>query len=185
MAANKRSDEAPTLDQLYRAHFRAVCRMARVLGNGLFDEEDVAQEVFCIASRRLPDFDATLASPSSWLYGITANVVRHLRRRRAVRLAFAADESAGLHAPRSPVDPGNLLEAVRVAEEILATIAPKKREALILAEFESLECAAIAKIVGAKEETVWSRLYYARREFNRRLGAWRRRQASDLARCLA
>ncbi len=169
-----------TLDQLYRTHFHAVCRMARVLCNGLFDEEDIAQEVFCIASDRLPTYDATRASPSSWLYGITANVVRRLRRRQAMRFAFRADEAASLHSERTHVDLADLLEAARVAEKILASIAPKKRQALILAEFESLECAAIAEIVGAKEETVWSRLYYARREFNQRLGAWRRRQASDL-----
>jgi RNA polymerase sigma factor (sigma-70 family) len=157
--------------------------MARVLCNGIFDEEDIAQEVFCIASARLASYDPRRASPSSWLYGITANVVRRLRRRQAMRIAFAADESASLHSsPRAPIDLGDLLEAARVAEKILASMAPKKREALILAEFESLECAAIAAIVGAKEETVWSRLYYARREFNRRLGAWRRRQPSDPSR---
>ena len=42
-----------------------------------------------------------------------------------------------------------------------------EREVFILAELEELSPEEIAAIVGAKVETVWSRLHYARADFER------------------
>jgi|GEM_PF-4268880 len=43
-----------------------------------------------------------------------------------------------------------VLEAQRIAYEILDTMAAKKREVFILAEFAQLSCDEIAEVVGAK-----------------------------------
>jgi RNA polymerase sigma-70 factor (ECF subfamily) len=163
-----------TLEEIYQAHFDFVYRLAARLGGPHVDAEDAAQEVFLVVSRRLHTFDGT-SLVTTWLYGITLNVTRSLRRRNRLRHFFERDEA---HAP--PVDPplvsvdrAELLEAHRIANQILDKMAPKKREVFILAEFEELSCEEIAQIVGAKTETVWSRLHYARREFERRLAARR------------
>ena len=58
-------------------------------------------------------------------------------------------------------------EDERQFSEILARMAPKKREVLVLFEIEGLSGEAIAERVGCPLDTVWSRLYHARREFAR------------------
>jgi len=45
-----------------------------------FDPEDIAQEVFIIAGRRLNTFNNT-SRVTTWLYGIKFNVVRSFRRK--------------------------------------------------------------------------------------------------------
>ncbi len=50
-------------------------------------------------------------------------------------------------------------------------MAAPKREAFILAELEELSCEEISRLTGAKVETVWSRLHYARKELATRLAA--------------
>ena len=177
---NEREDLRPqgkpalTLDGLYREHFDFVWRMAARLGGPAIDAEDAAQEVFLIVARKLDTFDGS-SLVTTWLYGITLNVVRGLRRRHRIRALFERDEKSPEPAVQS-VDRAEVAEAHRIAYQILDKINPKKRECFVLAEFEGLSCEEIGKIVGAPTETVWSRLHYARKEFADRLAS---RRAKD------
>jgi RNA polymerase sigma-70 factor (ECF subfamily) len=114
---------------------------------------------------------------TTWLYGITLNVVRSLRRRARIRRLFELGEEKQ-EAPVRSVDRAEVADAHRIAYEILDKLAPKKREAFILAEFEGLSCEEIAQLSGTKTETVWSRLHYARKEFAERLAARTRKEKS-------
>ncbi|MCA1665708.1 MAG: RNA polymerase sigma factor [Myxococcales bacterium] len=163
----------PTLEALYRAHFDFVCRVARRLAGRALLPEDVAQEVFLVVARRLESFEP-FAQVTTWLYGITFNVVRSMRRRLLLELTYRADESEGLDVPADSFDVVELREAWQTMDEILESMAPRKREVFIIGELEERSCAEIARLVGAKEATVWSRLHYARREFADKLE--RRRQ---------
>lgn len=157
-----------TLEGVYREHFDFVYRKALRLGGPGLDAEDAAQEVFLIVARKLHTYDGT-SLVTTWLYGITHNVVRAMRRRLRVRRFFERDDETGMDVPVRSVDRVEVLEAHRIAYEILEKLAPKKREVFVLAEFEGLSCDEIAQLVGAKTETVWSRLHYARQEFSKRL----------------
>src|SRR5215467_15753330 len=89
-----RSQPAPlTLEDVYRDHFDFVFRQASRLGGPGIDAEDAAQEVFMIVARKLDTFDAT-SLITTWLYGITLNVVRSLRRRARIRRLFEIGERA-------------------------------------------------------------------------------------------
>jgi RNA polymerase sigma-70 factor (ECF subfamily) len=161
------------LAEIYHRHFSFVYQKAARLGGPGVDPEDVAQEVFLIVAQKLDTFDGT-SLPTTWLYGITLNVVRAARRRLAVRRLF--ESRAGLEWERAPLrvlDSAEVVEAHRIAYEILDRMSAKKREVFILAEFEGLTCDEIAQIVGTKTETVWSRLHYARQEFEKRLACRR------------
>jgi RNA polymerase sigma-70 factor (ECF subfamily) len=172
--ARQREDLAPPpapaleLDAVYREHFDFVYRMAVRLGGPSIDAEDAAQEVFLVVARKLDTFDGT-SLVSTWLYGITQNVVRSMRRRYRIRHLFEREEEEKADVPIESVDRAEVREAHRIAYAILEKLAPKKREAFILAEFEGLSCEEIAKISGTRAETVWSRLHYARKEFAERL----------------
>src|SRR5262249_14147909 len=70
---------SPVAD-LYRAHAQTVARWASRLGGPAIDVEDVVQEVFLVVQRRLDGFRGD-AHVKTWLYRITANVVRWRRRK--------------------------------------------------------------------------------------------------------
>jgi RNA polymerase sigma-70 factor (ECF subfamily) len=165
----------PTLEELYRDHFDFVYRASRQLGGRQLAADDVAQEVFLVVARRLESYVPS-AHITTWLYGITFNVVRSMRRRLRLELRHRADESDGLEVPLASCDTLELAEAWQLMQEVLASMAPRKRDVFVLAELEELSCAEIGLVVGAKEETVWSRLHYARREFAERLAVRKRRK---------
>jgi RNA polymerase sigma-70 factor, ECF subfamily len=156
-----------SLEVVYRDHFDFVFRQAARLGGPGIDAEDAAQEVFMVVGRKLDTFDNT-SLITTWLYGITLNVVRSLRRRARIRKLFELREEKS-EVPVRSVDRAEVLDAHRIAYEILDKLPAKKREVFILAEFEGLSCEEIAAVVGTKTETVWSRLHYARKEFAERL----------------
>lgn len=171
-------DSAPTLEQLYRDHFDFVFRLAKRLAPRL-DPEDVAQEVFMVVSRKLDQFNDDHARPTTWLYAITFNVVRALRRKALRRLLRQADEAAAYDVPVMSLDAVEVRDAWRIATQILSSMPAKKRDVFILSELEGLTCAEIAAVVGAKEQTVWSRLHYARIEFSQRLAKFKVSEAQD------
>jgi RNA polymerase sigma-70 factor (ECF subfamily) len=130
-----------------------------------------------VVARKLDTFDST-SLITTWLYGITLNVVRSLRRRSRIRRIFELgqrEEQGHEEAPVRSVDRAEVLDAHRIAYAILDKLAPKKREAFILAEFEGLSCEEIAALSGSKTETIWSRLHYARKEFAERLEAYEKK----------
>ena len=49
--------------------------------------------------------------------------------------------------------------------EVIAKLPPKQREVFVLYELEGLEGRAIAEMVGAPTNTVWTRLHHARKRF--------------------
>jgi RNA polymerase sigma factor (sigma-70 family) len=106
---------------------------------------------------------------NAWLYGITLNEVRRLRRNQRRRLALHSQEYDGVSVAHEPIDRVEVSQAARIAREVLSSIGTKKAEALVLADIHGYDCESIAEFVGVKTETVWSRLHYARREFAQRL----------------
>src|SRR5882672_9010889 len=68
-------------DEVYEAHFDFVWRSVRRLGVDEFGVEDVVQEVFFTAHRRLGEFEGR-SSVRTWLFAIVVHLVRHYRRKR-------------------------------------------------------------------------------------------------------
>jgi len=167
----------------YERYARFVLRTARRLGTPPEEIEDVAQEVFSIAFRKMDRFRE--GQLSTWLYRICSNRVQHHHRARRVRWAFARVLGSGASGSLGS-EPGlqerelTRQEDERQFSEILARMSPKKREVLVLFEIEGLSGEAIAERVGCPLDTVWSRLYHARREFARlgRSDALRERERS-------
>ncbi len=155
------------LEDVYREHFDFVYRRAARLGGVGFDAEDAAQEVFLIVSRKLDTFDGT-SQVTTWLYGITLNVVRRARRSARLRKLLEWRGAERETVVRGP-DRAEVSEARRIAYQVLDKLSNKHREVFILSEFEGLSCEEIGRIVDCKVETVWSRLHYARKEFARRV----------------
>jgi RNA polymerase sigma-70 factor (ECF subfamily) len=151
----------------YDRHVRFVLRTARRLGTPPEEIEDVAQEVFSVAFRKLGQFQS--GKVSTWLYQICSHRVQHhhsaRRLRQTIARVFGASPIRGALGGQERAT--EQLDAERRVSEILARMSPKKREVLVLFEFEGLPGEAIAERVGCPLDTVWTRLYHARREFAR------------------
>ena len=93
------------VEDVYRDYSDAVTRWAARLSGPEVEVEDLVQEIFLIAHRKLGSFrhEAALAT---WLYRITERVVsRRRRRERLRRWLTPADARAGLETASSGPTP--------------------------------------------------------------------------------
>lgn len=70
-------------------------------------------------------------------------------------------------ASKKKMDADEKQENIKLGKELLAKIAPKHREVLVLYELEGLSYPEIAKVIHTPVGTVMSRLFYARKYVNR------------------
>jgi RNA polymerase sigma-70 factor (ECF subfamily) len=153
---------------LYRAHQRTVMRWAIRLGGPGIDVEDVVQDVFLIAKRRLVSFEGS-GQISTWLFRTTEKIVQTARRKQRLRrwLSLSSEAAAaGMGAPRPT--PGEALEREREVAEVyrvLDRLPERQRRVLILFELEGLSTEEIGELIGARVGTVRVWLFRARARF--------------------
>lgn len=163
---------APDFDAVYEDNFRFVWRAARRLGIDPADTDDIVQEVFVVAHRKLSAFEGR-AQVRTWLYRILVGVVRHYfrgqRRKPGHRPAPALEDVETLrdHRSRGPAEAVERADAVRILDGLLACLDAGKREVFVLAEIEQLSSVEIAEVLGVNVNTIYSRLRAARQEFER------------------
>jgi RNA polymerase sigma-70 factor (ECF subfamily) len=152
---------------LFLAHRTQVARVIQRLVP-TNEIEDVVQDVFLHVHRSLSSFRGD-SRFSTWLYRLSLNVARmHVRRARSrPKLSLAGDhqdvalQRTQLETPASETERRERMVAL---DRLLTKLSEKKREALILHDFEGLPAEEIAKIVDAPVMTVRTRVFYARRE---------------------
>jgi RNA polymerase sigma-70 factor, ECF subfamily len=153
---------------LYDLWYTSVLKWVRALGGPAADREDIAQEVFLVASRRLHAFDGR--NPAAWLYRITQRQVRDFRRRSWVKSIFTRDHVDAVEdlPDDESVGPAGVLER-KQRERTLVTLLSKmnvdRRAAFVLFEIDGLSGEQIARIQDVSVNTVWKRLHVARKEF--------------------
>jgi RNA polymerase sigma-70 factor (ECF subfamily) len=147
---------------LYEDAFAALHGYALWRCGGLRDRaDDVTQETWLTAVRRLRAFDPGRGDFASWLRGIAANLLRNLyrkeRRGGQVRLLDGA----------APTAPDGIAARER-AEVVVAALAslPDHYEAVLRAKYlDGLAVADIAAVSGMTEKAVESLLTRARQAF--------------------
>lgn len=167
-----------SFEDIYRQHYAGVWRSARRLGVGEAELDDLVQEVFVVAHRKLPQFEGR-STIGTWLFGITYRVVRDLRRSAAARARREALATGG----RPPTEPDRKLSRVQAAtvlDDLLATLDDEQREVLVMAEIMHMTAPQIAELTEAKLNTVYSRLRLARRAFDAALAKYRERTGGEL-----
>jgi RNA polymerase sigma-70 factor (ECF subfamily) len=165
---------SPDFDAVYEENFRFVWRAARRLGIDPADTDDIVQEVFVVAHRKLSEFEGR-AQVKTWLYRILVGVVRHYfrgqRRKPGHRPASALADVDMLrdHHSHGPAEAVERADAVRILDGLLARLDEEKREVFVLAEIEQLSSVDIAEVLGVNVNTIYSRLRAARQDFERAL----------------
>src|SRR5688572_8888279 len=177
------SQKGPGLDleTVYAEWFHEVCRWIRALGGLDADSFDLAQEVFIVVRRKLPEFDDK--NFKSWLYGITRRTVRDYRRAAWFRRLLLRKESPNHeHTLQLLVDPGagpaeqlEQRETERCLQTILGKMSEAHRVAFILFEIEGYTGEEIATLEGVPLNTIWTRLRRARKEAEATVEKLRRR----------
>lgn len=160
-------DTATRLTGLFERHYDEVLAYcARRIGRS--EAEDVAAEVFAVASRRADEIEWETARP--WLFGIARRVMAN-RFRSIHRRQLLGRKVAGL--AEAPLDsPDEVVIRDAEAREALATLRllrPADREILMLAAWEELTAAQIAHSLGISVAATEKRLERAKRRFARNL----------------
>jgi RNA polymerase sigma-70 factor (ECF subfamily) len=155
---------ARAFELLVEQHLEFVWRLLRRFGLSPEDADDVAQQVFMLAARKL---DQQLPGKErTFLYGVArrlaANARRDRRRRREV------SEDLGELASAAGAAPDELVEcqrAARLLDALLERLPPELSRVLVLAELEEQTVPAIAELEGIPAGTAASRLRRARAMF--------------------
>lgn len=161
-----------SFQRLYREHFDFVWRCVQRLGVDAAAVDDMVQEVFLAAYRRLDAYDAHRPF-KAWLFGIALNAVRMARRgesrhRRRV-------EALQHHRPE-PTDATQQHAALDLLARLLATLDDDQRTVVILIEIEGMSPRDVADGFGISVNTVYSRLRLARAHLHRAAARQRARE---------
>jgi RNA polymerase sigma-70 factor, ECF subfamily len=172
-----------TFEELYHHHFEFVWRTLRHLGVRVADLPDVAQDVFVVVHRRLPDFEGR-AKTTSWLFRICMNAARNHRRRAHVRreaLDPAPIEAAAVPA-QNPTSRLEETEDLALFERALDTLDSDQRAAFVLFELVGMNGPDLADTLEIPLGTAYSRLRLARDAFRRAVLRERARRDAPRAR---
>jgi RNA polymerase sigma-70 factor (ECF subfamily) len=156
-----RDGSREAFDSLIRRFERRVMRTALYLTGNLADAEDVAQEVYIKVFRFLGD-QREADKLERWIYRITVNTVRDLRRRRVLRLPLEVVTAVSRW--RDPVARREVRSRMLAA---LSRLSAKERASFVLTQLEELETAEAAAILGCTPVTVRGHLHSARAKLRR------------------
>jgi RNA polymerase sigma-70 factor, ECF subfamily len=166
-----RAGDLAAFETIYRTHSGRLYSVAcRVVGNPT-DAEDLLQEIFLAAHRKLESFRGESAL-GTWLYRLAMNLcLDHLRSRatRSGQITDALDEEFGLD------DAGSRRLAERTVakmdlERALAQLPEGCRAAFVLHDVEGLEHREVGDVLGIAEGTSKSQVHKARMRLRALLG---------------
>jgi RNA polymerase sigma-70 factor (ECF subfamily) len=146
--------------QLFEWHFDAVFRFSLVLAGGRQDlAEEVSQQTFIIAARRVRRFRPDRATFRAWLHGIARNryltlVTKEQRRRRHESVPRSPSGASGTH-----------MGPDTVVHEVLARLPLEYRCALEDKYLKRLTMREMAESRGRTVEAIESLLRRARDRF--------------------
>ena len=158
-----RQGELGAFEEVYRAHSRKLYGVAvRMLGNPA-DAEDMLQDIFLAAHRKLDSFRGESAL-GTWLYRLAVNLcLDYLRSRagRAIQMTDALDDEPGLPDARSQGLAERTVTKMDL-ERALAQLPEGCRTAFVLHDVQGLEHREVGEIMGIAEGTSKSQVHKAR-----------------------
>jgi RNA polymerase sigma-70 factor (ECF subfamily) len=161
-------DGATGFAAIVDAHWTGVYRLLYCMTGNVHDAEELTQETFLRAIRRVDSFRPG-SQMRSWLFRIASNACRDLRRKqRRSRCVPLADDLAG-----SGQHPGHRLETAEQGELLRAAIedlSEATRTVFHLRVEESLSFREIAELVETTEEAARWHMHQARTKLLKRFG---------------
>jgi RNA polymerase sigma-70 factor (ECF subfamily) len=149
LRAVDRGDQA-ALAELFNRHWPAIHRAAWLVTHDAHAAEDIAQEAFLAALRRLDTFDRRRPF-APWLHRIVVNRAIDHTRARALRREVAGERAPEPVAPEPAAPDEELVEA-------LAALGPEQRAVVVLRHLLGYTPGQIAGLLDLPRGTVNSRL---------------------------
>jgi RNA polymerase sigma-70 factor (ECF subfamily) len=156
---------------LYARYNQRVFRFALRLLQSESLAEDVVSEVFFDVWRKAGTFEGR-AQVSTWLLGITRNKALDARKARPTE---AWDEEAAQAVEDPAANPEveyQKKDTRAVMRKCLAQLSPTHREIIDLVYYHGKSIDEVARITGAGQATVKTRMFYARKHLAELLGAY-------------
>ena len=169
LVARLRRGDATALGEVYDEHHEHLRAFARRLLGDASSAEDLVQDTFLALPAALSTFRGD-ASLSSFIIGVAANHGRH-HIRSAIRRRAAHERSHDVERPppSSPEDRAGRRELAEALTRALDQLPFEQRIAVVLCEVEERTCAEAARIVGAPEATVRTRIFHGKRKLREAL----------------
>jgi RNA polymerase sigma-70 factor (ECF subfamily) len=150
--------------ELYDLHSGMIYRLAYSLLQDAQDAEEVLQDSFEYAFRRLAHFDARKSAFKTWLYRIAVSRCRNKRRRKWLP-SLSLSQMDG-HEPRDPTSPqpddrAMHSERQRAVWAAVGALSPKLREVAVLRYYGGLAYGEIGDALGIPPKTAESRMRLA------------------------
>jgi RNA polymerase sigma-70 factor (ECF subfamily) len=164
LADSTDADGCAAFRKLVERHQRRVFGFVRNLVRNVADAEDIVQEVFVAAFRKLDSFDAARSQFSTWLLTIARNRCwNHLKRTSGEAKPSSAIAEFDVEAPTAqPVDVMLTGETFARLDAALELLPLDQRTAFVLAEIQELPYAEIALIEDVELGTIKSRVSRAK-----------------------
>ena len=159
--------DSEAFSALYRATYKSAYFHAKTVLKNEQDVEDVLQEAYTTAYTRLDTLDNPEAV-AAWINQIVTFTSLHKLRGSKNQASFSLDDEDFCYEPVAcDGDSPDKLVELWGTEEILSGIIEQLPEAqrltVIMFYYDDMRVADIAKVMGCSENTVKSRLNYARK----------------------
>lgn len=149
---------------LYDQYASMIYRLTYGLLQHREDAEEVLQDSFEYAFRKLGNYDANKSSFKTWLYQIAISRCRN-KRRRKWRPTFSLSQLSGPELTDrdtpTPDDVMHLTDKQRIVWQALHQLSTKLRETAVLRYYDGLTYGEIGHILGIPEKTAESRMRLA------------------------
>ena len=149
---------------VYNQYAESIYRLCFSLLQHKEDAEEVLQDTFEYAFRKLDNYDPDKAGFKTWLYQIAVSRCRNKRRRKRLKTLsiqlFRGEEVIDSKS-LTPSEHARLSERQKVVWQALGKISPKLRETAVLRYYEGLTYAEIGKVLSIPPKTAESRIRLA------------------------
>ena len=171
LVARCRAGDLAAFEELYAAHAGKLYSVARRMLGNTADSEDLLQEIFLSAHRKLDSFRGDSAL-GTWLYRLATNECLDYLRSRAARTSERTDVLDDDAAGYEPGAPGlaDRTIAKMDLEWAVAQLPAGCRAAFVLHDVQGLEHREVAAALGVAEGTSKSQVHKARLRLRALLG---------------
>jgi RNA polymerase sigma-70 factor (ECF subfamily) len=160
IVARCRAGDLDAFESLYRRHAPRVYSLACRMAGSAADGEDLLQEIFLLAYRKLESFKGE-AAIGTWLYRLAVNHCVDFVRSRHWKQARLTETLNDERAPEPPVlQPSPILRLE--LDHAVDQLPPGCREVFVLHDVEGFDHKEISRMLGIAEGTSKSQVFKAR-----------------------
>lgn len=176
-----RAGDRGAFQELVERYQRRIVSLAMGMVHNPDDAMEIAQETFIKAFENIGNFKGE-SSLYTWLYRIATNKAIDFRRRRkrhnnvSLDAPFGAEDERSLQdsltdeRPEGPEQRASAQEITARVAEAIEELTPDHKAAILLREVEGLSYEEISEVMQCSKGTVMSRLHYARKRLQAKLG---------------